>query len=104
MSVNFSSFSRSSFFSWSTISASASVHSHSLFGMKQGGRKVEGGGHLDSHRSPTHILWSYKHRFTQESKSPEGKLESQKKTGRFDMTVGRGQGDVGHLRQQLVPN
>lgn len=41
MSVNFSSFSRSSFFSWRTISASASVHSHSLqSGLHTGRREV----------------------------------------------------------------
>lgn len=67
MSVNFSSFSRSSFFSWSTISASASVHSHRLrlgWNRKERGWR---GGHHDSYRSPTHTLWSYKHRFAQKS-------------------------------------
>lgn len=41
MSVNLSSFSLSSFFSWRTISASASVHSHSLqLGLHTGRREV----------------------------------------------------------------
>lgn len=64
MSVNFSSFSRSSFFSWSTISASASVHSHSLrFGfINREERRGWGGGvvgHLHSYSS-TRV---YRHRF-----------------------------------------
>ncbi len=53
MSVNFSSFSLSSFFSWRTISASASVHSHSLQpGLHTGRRRGSPRGLYH-----THTIW-----------------------------------------------
>lgn len=101
MSVNFSSFSRSSFFSWSTISASASVHSHSLqFGIKQGGRTGRvGAGHLHSYSSPTRTRWSIQTQIYSRERVKDG-VSKENRSGRFVMKVGR---ELGRLRWQLIP-
>lgn len=97
MSVNFSSFSLSSFFSWSTISASASVHSHSLrFGIKQGGRTRGRVTSTVTVHQRAHA-GAYKNRFTwKRQRVKEGKLESVKKTAQAVSTW-----RLGRLRRQL---
>lgn len=96
MSVSLSSFSLSSFFSWSTISASASVHSHSLQpGLHTGRRRG-----VTSRVKPnthTHNLERKKHTLKGNKRAEvqwEAGVNGENRTGSYNMEV---KGGVGHL-------
>lgn len=99
MSVNLSSFSLSSFFSWRTISASASVHSHSLqMGLHTGRRR---GSPQQLYKTHTHSLeWRNTHLQETRELKFRGKLESVEKTA---ATIWRWVGNWGIWDSESFP-